>query len=151
MPSCVRHPALMRGAGLGMLIWTKAPVVAGVRASAAGPWPRRRVRAPDCDKACQRRSPVGARLDLATAASPICSTVVRHPEGQTGMICFKVANMSCGGCARAVTAALRGVDPEAEISVDLGRREVAVASTARAENLAGALREAGFEGPALPA
>ncbi len=35
------------------------------------------------------------------------------------MIRFKVANMSCGGCARAVTAALRGVDPDAEISVDL--------------------------------
>ena len=67
------------------------------------------------------------------------------------MMRFKVANMSCGGCARAVTAALRGVDPQAEISVDLGRREVAVASTARAEKLAGALREAGFKGQALPA
>jgi copper chaperone len=66
------------------------------------------------------------------------------------MVRFKVANMRCGGCARTVTAALRGVDPEAEISVDLGRREVAVASTAAAENLAGALREAGFEGQALP-
>ncbi len=67
------------------------------------------------------------------------------------MIRFKVANMSCGGCARAVTAALRGVDPEAEVSVDLGRREVAVASTAAAEKLAGALHEAGFEGQALAA
>ena len=66
------------------------------------------------------------------------------------MVRFEVANMRCGGCARAVTAALRGVDPEAEISVDLGRREVAVASTAGAENLAGALRKAGFEGQALP-
>ncbi len=67
------------------------------------------------------------------------------------MVRFKVANMSCGGCARAVTAALRDVDPQAEISVDLGRREVVVASTARAENFAGALREAGFEGQSLPA
>ena len=67
------------------------------------------------------------------------------------MVRFKVANMSCGGCARAVTAALRGVDPAAEIAVDLGRREVAVESTAPAEGFAGALREAGFEGQALPA
>jgi copper chaperone len=67
------------------------------------------------------------------------------------MMHFKVANMSCGGCARAVTAALHGVDPQAEISVDPGRREVAVASTARAEKLADGLREAGFEGQALPA
>jgi copper chaperone len=67
------------------------------------------------------------------------------------MVHFKVANMSCGGCARAVTAALRGVDPQAEISVDLGRREVAVESAVGMEGLAGALREAGFEGRSLPA
>ncbi|GAA0592433.1 heavy-metal-associated domain-containing protein [Craurococcus roseus] len=67
------------------------------------------------------------------------------------MLRFKVANMSCGGCARAVTAALRGVDPAARIAVDLERREVAVEGTAGAEGFAGALREAGFEGQALPA
>ena len=67
------------------------------------------------------------------------------------MIRFKVANMGCGGCARAVTDALRGVDPGAEVSVDLDRREVAVASAAGADSLAGALRKAGFEGQALPA
>ena len=67
------------------------------------------------------------------------------------MLRFKVANMSCGGCARAVTAALRSVDPAAEIAVDLDRREVAVESTAKAEGFAGALRKAGFEGQALPA
>ena len=67
------------------------------------------------------------------------------------MIRFKVADMSCGGCARAVTAALRGVDPQAEISVDLERREVTVASTVGAEGLASALRRAGFEGRALAA
>ena len=66
------------------------------------------------------------------------------------MVRFKVANMSCGGCARAVTAALRGVDPQAEISVDLRRREVAVESAVGTEGLAGALREAGFEGQSLP-
>ena len=67
------------------------------------------------------------------------------------MLRFSVANMSCGGCARAVAAALRGVDPAAEIAVDLDRREVAVESTAGPEGFAGALRRAGFEGQALPA
>lgn len=67
------------------------------------------------------------------------------------MIRFKVANMGCGGCARAVTAALHRVDPEAEVSVDLDRREVTVASTAGTEGLAVALRQAGFEGRALAA
>ena len=65
------------------------------------------------------------------------------------MVRFKVANMSCGGCARAVTAALRGADSDAAISVDLGRREVTVASTVGAEGLASALRRAAFEGQAL--
>lgn len=67
------------------------------------------------------------------------------------MLRFKVANMSCGGCARVVATALRGVDPDAEVSVDLDRREVTVESAAGAEGLAGALREAGFKGQALPA
>lgn len=67
------------------------------------------------------------------------------------MFRFKVANMRCSGCARAVTAALRGIDPEAEVAVDLDRREVAVATKAGAEGIATALREAGFEGHPLPA
>lgn len=67
------------------------------------------------------------------------------------MMRFKVANMSCGGCARAVAAALRGVASDAGISVDLDRREVTVGSTAGAEGFAGALREAGFDGQALRA
>lgn len=62
------------------------------------------------------------------------------------MVVFRVANMRCGGCARSVTSALRGVDPAAEVRVDLGRREVTVEAAADAAVLSRALREAGFEG-----
>jgi copper chaperone len=59
--------------------------------------------------------------------------------------------MRCGGCARAVTAALRDVDPAAEVQVDPERREVAVRGVADAAALAQVLRAAGFEGRRLPA
>ncbi|SDE27965.1 heavy-metal-associated domain-containing protein [Belnapia rosea] len=62
------------------------------------------------------------------------------------MVVFRVANMRCGGCARSVTSALRGVDPAAEVRVDLGRREVTVEGAADTDALAWALRGAGFEG-----
>ena len=67
------------------------------------------------------------------------------------MVRFHVPSMRCGGCARAVTAALRGVDADAAVRVDLERREVAVEGAADAAALARALRAAGFEGRRLPA
>jgi copper chaperone len=65
------------------------------------------------------------------------------------MAVFRVPNMSCGGCARSVTAALHGVDPRLEVRVDLERREVAVVGAADDEALARALRDAGYEGERL--
>ena len=67
------------------------------------------------------------------------------------MVVFKVANMRCGGCVRSVTSALRGVDPAAEVRVDLGRREITVEGAADVDVLAQALREAGFEGERIDA
>lgn len=67
------------------------------------------------------------------------------------MIRFKVGNMRCGGCARAVTAALRSVDPDAEVHVDLARHEISVTSCASDERLSQALHNAGFEGQRLAA
>jgi copper chaperone len=46
------------------------------------------------------------------------------------MIRFRIANMSCGGCARGVTATLKEIDPAAELRIDLERREVAVEKAA---------------------
>ncbi len=67
------------------------------------------------------------------------------------MIRFRIPNMSCGGCARAVTAALRGAEPGAEVRVDLEHRQVAVEGATDPERLARALREAGFAGERLGA
>jgi copper chaperone len=67
------------------------------------------------------------------------------------MMVFGIPNMRCGGCARSVTAALRGVDPAAEVRVDMERREVTVEGGADPDALACALREAGFEGERLAA
>lgn len=62
------------------------------------------------------------------------------------MIIFKVPGMKCGGCARRVTAALKGADPSAAVQVDLQRREVTVTSIADGQRLGFALREAGYAG-----
>ena len=67
------------------------------------------------------------------------------------MIRFKVGNMCCSECARSVTAALRRVDPEAEVHVDLARHEISLASCASDEHLSQALHNAGFEGQRLAA
>lgn len=73
---------------------------------------------------------------------------VRERKGAS-MIRFHVPNMSCSGCVRAVTAALRSVDPDTEVRADLTRREVVVEGTADPAALAQALRAAGFEGQRL--
>ncbi len=64
---------------------------------------------------------------------------------------FKVAKMSCGHCASAITRAVKGVDPQAEVSVDLARREVTVDSGAEEILIAGAIRSAGYEHQTLAA
>jgi copper chaperone len=57
---------------------------------------------------------------------------------------FKVEAMSCGHCVGAVTEALRRVDPEARIDVDLAQKTVRVESARPRAELAAALDEAGY-------
>lgn len=61
------------------------------------------------------------------------------------MITFKVQGMTCGGCARAVTNAVKQVDPAAAVAVDLGAKTVAVTSSASSDRLQRAIEEAGYE------
>lgn len=57
---------------------------------------------------------------------------------------FQIDNMTCAGCARAVTAAVRSLDPTATIVADPPARTVEVV-TARAEaQVRAALAAAGF-------
>jgi len=57
---------------------------------------------------------------------------------------FRVPDMTCDGCVRALTGAVRDVDGDARLEADLVSKQVRVASAASAESLAVAMREAGF-------
>lgn len=60
------------------------------------------------------------------------------------MVQFHVAGMTCGGCARSVTNAVKDVDAGASISIDLATRFVTVDSRADAAAIAGAIEAAGY-------
>jgi copper chaperone len=57
---------------------------------------------------------------------------------------FHIETMTCGGCARGVTKAIRSVDPMAEVKADPETRLVEVTTTAARERLAAVLTDAGF-------
>ena len=58
---------------------------------------------------------------------------------------FHIENMTCGGCVRGVTKAIRSVDPAAEVKADIPSHKVEVTSTRPAEAFLPALEGAGFE------
>jgi copper chaperone len=61
------------------------------------------------------------------------------------MIEFQVPDMSCGHCASTITKALKGVDRQARVVVDLALQRVQVEPTeADAEQLREAIAEAGY-------
>jgi copper chaperone len=60
------------------------------------------------------------------------------------MISLHIPDMSCGGCARGVTAAIRAADPDARVEPDLPGRNVAVESKLPEATLRQTLAEAGF-------
>lgn len=66
------------------------------------------------------------------------------------MLRFRIANMTCGGCAKGVAATLREVDPAMEPQFDLERREVTLPVTANGARFASALAEAGWQAETLP-
>lgn len=57
---------------------------------------------------------------------------------------FTLPDMVCGGCVQSVTQALRALDPQAQVQVDLPRQTVSVESSQPREALAQALADAGF-------
>ncbi|GEL42857.1 MULTISPECIES: heavy-metal-associated domain-containing protein [Methylobacteriaceae] len=66
------------------------------------------------------------------------------------MVRLKVTRMNCGGCAKSVTKAILGIEPDARIEVDLGAKLVTVFdASGPADRIAGAIGAAGF--PAVPA
>ncbi len=57
---------------------------------------------------------------------------------------FNVQGMTCGHCVRAVTNAIKGEDPAADVQVDLAKGEVAVESQLPAEQIIGLIVEEGY-------
>ena len=65
------------------------------------------------------------------------------------MIELRVDGMTCGHCVSAVTRAVKAVDSDANVEVDLGTGKVRVDGRSTAEALGKAIAEAGY--PAAPA
>ena len=61
------------------------------------------------------------------------------------MIAFEVRDMTCGHCVSTITKALKGADKDARVQIDLASQRVQVVpATADAQELADAIREAGY-------
>lgn len=57
---------------------------------------------------------------------------------------FHLDDMTCGGCARTVTKAIKTLDPDAQITANPPTRLVEITTTAARERVVSAMREAGF-------
>jgi copper chaperone len=58
---------------------------------------------------------------------------------------FQVQGMSCGHCVGAVTQAVKSVDPQAEVKVDLPGGKVEVQSASDRAAIARAIEEEGYK------
>jgi len=57
---------------------------------------------------------------------------------------LQVENMSCGHCVGSVTKAVQGVDPAAQVQIDLASKRVTVESSAELGAISAAIVEAGY-------
>mgnify|MGYP002040504825 FL=1 len=57
---------------------------------------------------------------------------------------FEIQSMSCGGCASRVAQAVKNLDAQAKIEVDLPSRTVRIETTEDRASVAAALAEAGY-------
>ncbi|WP_439520676.1 heavy-metal-associated domain-containing protein [Hydrogenophaga sp.] len=58
---------------------------------------------------------------------------------------FDVQGMTCGHCEKAVTSAIRQLDPEAQVRIDRANNRVEVDTSQPREALAEAIREEGYQ------
>ena len=57
---------------------------------------------------------------------------------------FTVQGMTCGHCEKAVTTAIKTLDPQAEVRIERSQNRVEVASEKPRDALAEAIREEGY-------
>ena len=60
------------------------------------------------------------------------------------MIEFRVDDMSCGHCVAAITKAVKQVDAQGKVDIDLAGKRVRIESARDAQAFAAAIEEAGF-------
>ena len=60
---------------------------------------------------------------------------------------FKVDGMTCGGCVRGVTNAIKRIDPDSTVQVDLATKTVKVDSALPCAQIVDAIKTAGFDVP----
>lgn len=66
------------------------------------------------------------------------------------MIELSVKGMTCGHCVSAVTRAVKAVDPQASVQVDLEDRRVQIEGRRSADEVIQALEEAGYPAELAP-
>ncbi|QXW27384.1 heavy-metal-associated domain-containing protein [Acinetobacter johnsonii] len=57
---------------------------------------------------------------------------------------LRIDAMTCGGCARSVTATIKDVDPNAKVDIDVAAKLVEVESSEEQQMILDALAEDGF-------
>jgi copper chaperone len=68
------------------------------------------------------------------------------------MIAFEVNDMTCGHCVSSITKAVKAVDPDARIDIDLARHLVQIEpGRADAQALGVAISDAGYSPQPVPA
>lgn len=61
------------------------------------------------------------------------------------MIAFQINDMTCGHCASLITRAVKGIDKDAKVQVEIAKQRVEIESAhADARELADAIKEAGY-------
>jgi copper chaperone len=60
------------------------------------------------------------------------------------MIEFNINDMTCGHCASVITKAIKSVEQEARVEIDLAAKRVRICGRAEADDFADAIREAGY-------
>lgn len=57
---------------------------------------------------------------------------------------LRIDAMTCGGCARSVTATIKDVDPNAKVDIDVAAKLVSVETAADQQKILDALADDGF-------
>jgi copper chaperone len=83
-------------------------------------------------------------VDVPAMAFTLIEVPVGTGNGDLMMLTLKVNGMTCDHCVGTVTEAVHGVDPAAQVQVDLATGLVKVESAKRRAELARAVEDAGY-------